>query len=70
MDILVNPSKEIFITKEQFENFSYYDLACFWCNWKLAFCFDDNGDIRVYTHSEDFAIDVAGIIDLKGLIGT
>lgn len=54
MDILVNPPKEIFITKEQFENFSYYDLACFWCNWKLAFCFDDNGDIRVYTHSEDF----------------
>lgn len=54
MDILVNPPKEIFITKEQFENFSYYDLACFWCNWKLAFCFDDNGDIQVYTHSEDF----------------
>lgn len=54
MEILINPPKEIPITKEEFMHFTYYDLACFWCNWRLAFCFDDDNNIEVYTHREEF----------------
>lgn len=42
MNILINPPKEIFVTKEEFDNFTYYDMACFWCNWKVAFCYEDD----------------------------
>lgn len=52
MDILINPPKEIFVTKEEFMNYSYYDLACFWCNWRVAFCFDDDNNIKAYTNNE------------------
>lgn len=54
MEILINPPKEIPVTKEEFMNFTYYDLSCFWCNWKAAFCIDDNNNIEVYTHREEF----------------
>lgn len=54
MEILINPPKEIFITKEQFENFTYNDIACFWCNWRIAFTFLENKDIKMYTHNECF----------------
>lgn len=53
MNILVEPPKEIFITKKEFDNFTYMDLACFWCNWKVAFCYNEDGSIEMYTGDED-----------------
>lgn len=54
MEILINPPKKIPVTKEAFHNFSFYDLACFWCSWRLAFEYDDNNDIVAYTNNESF----------------
>jgi hypothetical protein len=53
MEILINPPKKISVTKEEFNNFTYYDLACFWCNWKVAFCFDEYDNIDMFTGKED-----------------
>jgi len=51
--IILNPPKEIPVTKEVFKDFTYYEMACFWCNWKVAFYYDDNDDLKMYTGKED-----------------
>jgi hypothetical protein len=53
MNILINPPKKIFVTKEEFEDFTYYDMACFWCNWRVAFHYDECENIVMYTGKED-----------------
>ena len=55
MDIIINPPREIFVTKEEFLHFTFFELACFWCNWKLAWYFDDDKNIKIYTGRETFA---------------
>lgn len=52
MNILINPPKEIFVTKEEFDNFTYYDMACFWCNWKVVFCYEEDM-LVMYTGKRD-----------------
>ena len=53
MEILINPPKEIDVTKEELKNFTYMDLACFWCNWPVAFSYDEEENLTMYTGRED-----------------
>lgn len=52
MELLINSPQRIYVTKEEFIGFSYYELACFWHNWKVAFYLNDNFDLVMYTGRE------------------
>lgn len=68
MDILINPPKKIPVTKEEFKNFTCYELACFWCNWKAAFYYNENGDLKMYTGRENITYLCSRNHRFKGII--
>lgn len=54
MDIYINPPREITTTQQEFLNFSYYELACFFINFKMAISESKNdGAIKMWTTDYD-----------------
>ena len=51
MEIYINPPNEVWTTREEFNSFSYMDLACFFVNWKMCIEELDNGDFKIFNSS-------------------
>jgi hypothetical protein len=49
MDVLINAPKEIYTTFEEFTHFTYYEIAAFFCNWKVCFYKNEDGSIKMRT---------------------
>jgi len=66
MDILINVPKEVFTTYQEFISFSYYEVAAFFCNWKICFHKNEDGSIKMWTHNKKL---VYKCIDSRRFIG-
>ena len=56
MEILINPSKEVFLTKDEFEHLSFYGISAFFINYKACVSRLENDDFKIYTNQYDLAI--------------
>jgi predicted methyltransferase len=55
MDIYINPPREVITTHEEFDKFTYWDVASFFINHKACIYIKDNS-IRIWTNSWSLAI--------------
>lgn len=52
-NILINPPREVPVTHAEFCQFSYYGVASFWCNYRIAIHVEENGDLKLYGNSSN-----------------